>query len=82
MSNTQVFLTQKYYGLPLVFDELVGILSLKLVDEFDEVAVTVLAKVLGAQVCQLILNLYVVEAELALFHQFLHEKKLSAMCFA
>ena len=61
MSNTQVFFTQKDDGLPLV------------VDELDEVAVTVLAMVLGAQVCELILALDVVDAHLAL-HQFLHEK--------
>ena len=34
----------------------------------------VLAKVLGAEVCQLILALDVVDANLALLHQFLHEK--------
>ena len=50
MSNTQVFLVQEYYGLPLVVDETVGVLSLKLVDELDEVAVTVFAQMLGAQV--------------------------------
>ena len=43
MRNTQVFLGEKDDGLPLVFDELVGVLSLKLVDELDEHAVTVLA---------------------------------------
>ena len=56
--------------------------SLKLVDRLDEVAVTVLAKVLGAQVRQLILVLDVMEANLALIHQNLDEKYLSAMCFA
>ena len=60
-------------GLPLVVDELVGVSSLKLVDELDEVAVTVLAMVLGSQVCQLVLALGVVDADLAL-HQFLHKK--------
>ena len=50
MSDTQVFLAQKDDGISLVVDERVGILSLKLVDELDEVAGTVLAKVLGAQV--------------------------------
>ena len=35
---------------------------------------TVLAKVFGAEVCQLILALDVVDADLALFHQLLHEK--------
>ena len=75
MNNTQVFLAQKDDDLPLVVDELVGILSLKRVDELDKVAVTVLAKVLGAQVYQMILALYVGNADLALLHQFLHEKK-------
>ena len=74
MSNTQVFLSQKDYDLPLVVDELVGVLSLKLVDELDEVAVTVPVTVLGAQVCQLILALDVLDADLALLHRFLHEK--------
>ena len=69
-------------GLSLVVDELVGISSRKRIDELDEVAVTVLAMVLGAQVCQLILALDVVDADLALLHQFLHETYLSAMCFA
>ena len=74
MSNTQVFLAQKGDDLPPVVDELVGVLSLKLVDELDEVAVTVLAEVLGAQVRQLILALDdLVDADLAL-NQFLHEK--------
>ena len=68
-----MFLTQKDYGLPLVVDELVGVLSLKLVDEFDEVAVMVLAVVLSAQACQLIPALDIVDAGLALLHQFLHE---------
>ena len=48
MTNTQVLLTHKYDGLPLVVVELVGVSSLKIVDELDEVAVTVLAMVLGA----------------------------------
>ena len=51
MTSTQVFLTHKGDGLRLVVDELVGVLSLKVVNELDEVAVTVLAMVLGAQVC-------------------------------
>ena len=55
-------------------DELVGILSLNLVDELDDVAVTVLAKVLGAQVRQLILGLNKVDADLALLHQLLPEE--------
>ena len=55
-------------------DELVGVLSLKLVDGLDEVAVTVLAKVLGTQVRQLIFGLDVMGAGLALLHRFLHEK--------
>ena len=42
--NTQVFLAQEDDGLPLVVNELVGVSSLKVVDELDEVAV------LGAQV--------------------------------
>ena len=73
MTNAQVLLTHKDDGLPLVVDELVGVSSLKIVDELDEVAVTMLAMVLGAQVRQLILALDVVDADLAL-HQFLHEK--------
>ena len=48
MSNTQVFLAQKDGSLPLLVDEHVGVSSLKLVDELDEVAMTVLAMVLGA----------------------------------
>ena len=82
MSNTQVFLAQKYDDLPLVVGELVGVSSLKLVDKLNEVAVTVFAKVLRAQVCQLILALDVVNADLALLHQFLQEKYLSTTCFA
>ena len=54
-------------------NEVVGVSSLKVVDELDEVAVTVLAMALGAQVRQLTLALDVVDADLAL-HQFLHEK--------
>ena len=73
VSNTQVFLTHKYDGLPSVVDELVGVLSLKVIDELDEVAVMMLAMVLGAQVRQLTLALDVVDADLALY-QFLHEK--------
>ena len=70
----QVLLTHKYDGFPLVVDELVDVSSLKVVDELDEVAVTVLAMVLGArEVRQLTLALDVVDADLAL-HQFLHEK--------
>ena len=77
MTNTQVFLTHKDDGLPLVVDELVGVSSLKVVDELDEVAVTALAMVLDAQqVRQLTLALDVVDADLAL-HQFLHEKIIS-----
>ena len=44
------------------------------VDELDDVAMTVLTKVLSAQVCQLFLALDVVDADLALLQQFLHEK--------
>ena len=74
MTNTQVLLTHKDDGLPLVIDELVGVSSLKVLDKLDEVAVTVLAMVLGAQeVRQLTLAFDVVDANLAL-HQFLHEK--------
>ena len=76
VTNTQVFLTHKDNGLPLVVDELGGVLSLELVDELDEVTVTVFAMMLGAQVCQLILALDVVDADLAL-HQFLYEKIIS-----
>ena len=73
VTNAQVLLTHKDDGLPLVVDELVGVSGLKVVDELDEVAVTVLAMVLGAQVRQLTLALDVVDADLAL-DQFLHEK--------
>ena len=72
-SNMQVFLAQEDDGHPLVVDELVGVSSLKVVDELDEVAVTVLAMVLGTQVRQLTLAHDVVDADLAL-HQFLQEK--------
>ena len=54
-------------------DEFLGVISLYLVDEFDKVAVTVLAEVLGAQVRQLILGLDVGGSDLALLHQLLHE---------
>ena len=74
VSNTRVFLTQKNDDLPLVVDELVGVFTLKLVDELDEVAVKVLVKALCAQVRQLTLAFDVVDADLALFPQFLHEK--------
>ena len=74
MRNTQKFLTQEDEGLPPEDDELVGVSSLKLVDELDDVTATVLAKVLGAQIRQLILGLDVVDADLALLHHFLHEK--------
>ena len=57
MTNTQVLLTHKDNGLPLVVDELVGVSSLKVADELGEVTVTVLAMVLGAQVHQLLLTL-------------------------
>ena len=73
MTNTQVLLTRKDDGLPLVVDELIGVSSLKAVDELNEVEVTALAMVLGAQeVRQLTLALDVVDADLAL-HQLLHE---------
>ena len=64
-------------GLPLEDDELVGVLSLKLVDEFDEVAVTMLAKVLGYNLRQLILRLDVVDANLVILHQLLLHKEIS-----
>ena len=73
-SPTIDLLTHKDDGLPLVIDELVGVSSLKVVDELDEVAVTLLAMVLVAQVRQLTLALDVVDADLAL-HQFLHKNK-------
>ena len=64
--------THKHDGLPLVVDERVGVSSLKVVDELDEVAVTVLAMVLGTEeVHQLTLTLDVVDLAI---HQFLHEK--------
>ena len=69
LTNTQVFLTHKGGGLHLVVDKLGGVLSLKVVDELDEVVVTVFAMVLGAHVCQVILALDVVDADLALLHQ-------------
>ena len=53
---------------------------LELVDKLGEVMVTVLAKILRAQGYQLILVLDVVDADLALLHQFLHEKNTSARC--
>ena len=62
----QVFLAQKDDGLPLKDYELVGVLSFKLVDELDEVALVVLSEVLGAQVHQLILAFDVVDAALVL----------------
>ena len=68
MTNTQVLLTHKLDALPLVVDELVGVSSLKVVDELNKIAVTVLAMVLGAQeVRQLTLALDVVDADLALY---------------
>ena len=74
MTNTQILLTHKDDGLPLVVDELVGVSSLKVVDELDEVAVTVLAMVLDDQeVRQVTFALDAVDADLAL-HQLLHEK--------
>ena len=48
MTSTQILLTHKYDGIPLVVNKLVGVSSLKVVDELDEVAVTVLTVVLGA----------------------------------
>ena len=82
MRNTQIFLPQEDDDLLLEDDELVGVLSLELVDELEEVAVVVLAKVRGTQVRQLILALDVVNADLALLHQLMYKKHISAMCFA
>ena len=56
MRNAQLLLPKEDDGLPLEDDELVDVLSLKVVDELNQVAMPVLAKVLGAQVCQLILG--------------------------
>ena len=70
-NNKQAFLAQEDDVLPLVVGELVGVSNLKVVDELDEVAMTVLAMVLGAQLRQLTLALEVVDADLAL-QQFLH----------
>ena len=64
--NTQVLLPEEDDGLSLEDDELVIVLLLELVDKFDEIAVTVLAKIFGAQVCQLIFGLDVVDTDLAL----------------
>ena len=50
MTKTQVLLTHKDDALPLVIHESVDVSILKVVDELDEIAVTVLAMVLGAQV--------------------------------
>ena len=72
MRNAQVLLPQED-------DDLVGVLSLKLVDVVDEVAVTVFAKVLGAQVQQPMFGLDEVDAGIAHFQQLLHEKHHSAM---
>ena len=79
--NTQVLFAQEYDGLwleddglPLEDGELIGFLCLKLVDELDEVALTVLAKVLGAQIRQLIHGLDAVNADFVLLHQLLYEK--------
>ena len=82
MRNMQVLFPQEDNGFPLKYYEFVGILSLKLVHELNEVAMMALAKVLGAQVRQLILGLDVADADLTLLPQLLHEKYLSAMCFA
>ena len=73
---------QENDGLPLNNNELAGVSSLKLIDNLDGVAGTVLVKVLSNQVFQLILGLGVVDANLALPYQLLHEKYLSGMCFA
>ena len=74
MTNTPVLLTHKDDGLPLLVDELVGVSSLKVIGGLDEVAVTVLAMVLGVQeVRPMTLAFDVVDADLTL-QQFLHEK--------
>ena len=70
-----MFLSKEVGGLALEDDELVDILSLNLVDELNEVAVTtVLTKMLGTRVRQLILDLDLVDANLALLHPFFYEK--------
>ena len=72
--GSRVKIMQGDGGLPLEDDELLGVSSLQLVEGLDKVAVTVLANMVGAQVRQLILALDVMDADLALLHQFLHEK--------
>ena len=82
MTNTQVLLTHKVDGLPLVVNWLVGISSLKVVNELDEVAVTVLTMVLGAHKVRLLaLALDVVDADLAL-HQFFARKNNTSARYA
>ena len=71
--NTQVLLPHEDDCLPLEDDEPVCRLSHKLVDELDEDTVTMLAKVLGGQVCHLILALDVADADFFLFCQLLQE---------
>ena len=61
MRNTQVL-------FPQGDDELVVVLRFKLVDELDEVALTVIVKVNGVQVLQLILGLDVVDADIVILH--------------
>ena len=71
VGNTHVFVAQEDDGLPLESCEFIGVLSLKLVGKLDEVTMMALTKVIGAQVRQRILDLDVVDADLALLH---HEK--------
>ena len=73
MRNKKGFLPWKDDGLPLEDDELIVVLSLKLVDELGEVTVTVVAKGLGTQVRHLILGFGVVDSDLAFLHQVLSE---------
>ena len=64
--NTQVL-------FPQGADEHVVVLRLKLVDGLDEVALTVIVKVNDVEVLQLILGLDVVDTDLVILHQLLHE---------
>ena len=80
--NTQVLLPQEDYGLLLEDRDLDVVLNLKLVDDIDELAMTVPAKVLDAPVRQLILGLDVVDAGLASSISSCTKKCLGAMSFA
>ena len=79
MRKTHVLLAQEDGGLPLESCEFIGVLSLKLVGKLDEVTMVALPKVIGAQVRQRILDLDVVDADIALLH---HEKvsKCDVLC--